>query len=190
MSLKRYFQPAIAALITLTGCDSTDFDLSPVMVSDTVLVAAPIAGNEALPTALDVSTDGAGGIWGGRFPERSVDALQWDFAVRIRDGQVALVPQGALGVQSGAALTPALVGETLEGLREAPGQTTFIATEAVTMETGRVYAARTRNALPVFGSGCTQFSKISPLEIDQSAGRVRIAVTTNQRCNDPRLVTE
>lgn len=190
MSRKTFGALLLGGCIALTGCGDDAFDLTPLLVSDTVLLAAPLPGNIDLPTALDVTGNGAGGLWGGRFPERVSDALAWDFLVRIRDGQLVLLPPGALGVSSRASITRALVGETLEGLREAPGQSTFIADSAVVLQRGSVYVARSRAALDQFGGGCSQFAKLSPVELDLVAGRVSIAVTTNQRCSDPRLVVE
>ena len=175
----------------LAACGDEGFDLSPLLVSDTFDLAAPtFPANEGLPTALDIKGDGLGGIFGGRFPERPAHALEWDFLVRVREGQVVLVPPGAVGVSSRASITRALPGETLEGLREAPGQSTFIADSAVALQQGGVYVARSRASVDQFGGECSQYAKLSPLEVNAATGRTRIAITTNERCSDPRLVDE
>lgn len=185
--------PITAAFIA--GCgDSSGLDLTPRLVAGTAIVAAPIAGNEELPTALDVTADGAGGIFGGRFPERVADAEAWDFAVRIRDGQLVLIPARGIGVESSAQLrasiTRALSGETFAGLREAPGQSTFVSDSAVVLTEGAVYVARSRDVISRFGSACPQYAKLSPLDVDVETGRATIDIVTNVGCADPRLVPE
>src|SRR5690554_1703483 len=89
--------PVLSTLLLAAGCgDSTGVSITPILVADTVVIGAPIdangdpiAGNENTPNALDVTGDGAGRIVGGRFTDRSGDALQWDFALRFREGQLA-----------------------------------------------------------------------------------------------------
>jgi len=179
----------VAAATLFAGCDDpTAFDFNPILMTDTVAVAAPLPQNVTLPTALDVTGDGFGSIRGGRFPERVPH--EWDFAVRIREGQIVLIPSRALGEESRSAITPALEGETFEGLREAPTGTNFSMERAVPMRVGEVYAARSREfaAGGFFGAGCVQYAKIQPLEVDTANGRVRLRITTNERCGDPRLV--
>lgn len=180
-----------ACVAVLQACDdSTGLDLDPILATDTVEVAAPIAGNESLPTALDITGDGLGGVQGGRFPELPSDALEWDFAVRIVDGRLSLVPAEVIGVPSNAALTEALTGETFEGLREIPGQSSLIRDQPIPLVPGAVYAARSREAAGGVLGVCMQFAKLTPLEVDQTTGRTRIRIVTNTRCGDPRLVPE
>ena len=177
----------IAVVCLAPGCDSgTGFNLNPALVQDTVLVAAPLPQNSALPTALDITADGLGGVRGGRFPERSRDALQWDFAVRIDpNGQLVLIPAAGVGIsQSRAALTQAIEGETFEGLRETPGQSTFFTDSAIVMREGAVYAARSRDT----ATTCSQFAKLQPLEVSATDGLLRLQIVTNQLCGDARLV--
>ncbi len=179
---------AIAGILAVgvSGCgDSTGLDFNPILVSDTVTIFAPLSANLGLPSALDVTSDGAFGIVGGRFPERIRDALQWDVAVRILGGNVVLIPARGIGVvDSRAALTPPIVGSTFETLREAPGQSTFTADSAIVMSSGNVHVVRSRE----FSPGCMQFAKLQPLAVDPVAGSVHFRVVTNQRCSDPRLI--
>ncbi len=173
----------------LTGCsDSTGLDFAPILVSDTVLLA--VAPNSELPTALDVTADGLGGIHGGRFPGRPADALQWALVVRNREGPITLLPARALGISSGAAITPAITGQTFEGLREAPGASTFVLTEPVVMQVGSVYVIRSREISGTLGLTCIQYAKVQPLEVDRAAGTLRLRIVTNEQCGDPRLVFE
>lgn len=169
------------------GCDDgTGFDFRPILVDDTVIVAAPIPQTAGLPTALDITSDGFGGVYGGRFPERPRDALEWDFLVRIEDGEIVLVPGVAAGIPtSRSAITPPIEGETFESLRETPGQSTFRSDTAIAMVEGAVYAARSRAST---GSGCNQFAKMEPLRVDVENGILEIQLVTNQLCGDLRLV--
>jgi hypothetical protein len=181
--------------VFLTACDDSTGVRSPQLIGDTITVAAPLPQNANQPHALDITS--SFGIRGGRFPELARDAAEWDFAVRVQDGELVLVPAGALGidVRTLPAITPAIAGETIETLREAPGQSTFIRDRAVAMQVGAVYAARSREFLGSdFSIGgvvpCTQFAKMEPIEVDVAAGILRIYIITNENCSDLRLAPE
>jgi hypothetical protein len=179
----------IAGLVAIAGCNDPTFRIDPILVVDTVEVAAPLPQNEALPTALDITGDGFGGVRGGRFPERAAHVGQWDFAVRVQGNDLVLVPARAIGlVEARSAITPALEGETFEGLRESPTFSAAMMETPVVMRVGGVYAARSREAPDQFGFPCVQYSKLQPLVVDVPAGRLRLLVQTNERCGDPRLV--
>lgn len=180
---------ALTAALLLVGCNDSTFDLSPSLVTDTLELATPRPGNEGLPSGLDITGTGLGALGGARFPERAQDAGAWDFVVRDRDGQVVLVPSSVLGLASRAALTPPIVGETFESLDEAPGQSTFRTDTAFVLQPGQVYGTRSRLVSCGFGDD-EQFGKLSPISVDHGTGRVRIAVLTNERCGDFRLVDE
>jgi hypothetical protein len=178
----------VTALV-LVGCDdSTRFQIHPILVSDTVTVYAPLPQNAGLPYGLDITSDGAFGVMGGRFPEHPDHALQWDFLVQVQNGQVVLVPPRVLGVtDSRAAITLPLQGVTFEELREAPGAAAFVGDSAIAMVPGNVHAARSRE-LGIFGGACIQYSKLQPLEVDVATGSLHLRIVTNERCADPRLV--
>jgi hypothetical protein len=184
--------PLLAVVALFAGCgDSTGFRIDPLLVTDTVEVAAPLPQNVGLPTALDITGDGLGNIRGGRFPERPRDALEWDFVVRVQNGQLVLIPGRGIGSESRAALTPALTGETFTGLREAPIARTFSMETPVPMVVGQVYAARSREFVGgLLGGVCFQYAKMQPLEVDVASGRLRVQIVTNERCADPRLVPD
>jgi hypothetical protein len=181
----------LAAAAVFAGCnDPAAFRIDPILLTDTVTVAAPLPQNAALPTAVDITGDGLGNIRGGRFPERSRDALEWDFGVRVQGGELVLIPARGLGAEgSRAALSQALVGETFEGLREAPPARELTMDQPVVMRVGQVYGARSREFLGMMlGGGCFQYAKFQPLEVNVAAGLLRIQIVTNERCGDPRLV--
>lgn len=177
-----------SALLAACG-DSTGFRIDPILSTDTVEIAVPAPQNAELPTALDITSAGSG-IRGGRFPERASDAGEWDFALRARGGSLVLVPAGALGLQSRASITRALPNTTFDELVEAPGRTSFVSDSAVALQTGSVYAARSRLISSGFGGSCEQYAKLQPLVVDPALGRVRVLITTNERCGDPRLALE
>jgi hypothetical protein len=180
---------ALALLaLAVTACDDPNFRIDPLLATDTVEVYAPMAANEGRPTALDV-TALQFFIQGPRFPERSADAEQWDFAVRVQNGELTLVPAAKLGLRSRAAIAGPLAAQTFEQLREAPPASSFSTDTAAVMRTGQVYAARSRDTGVGFGP-CHQYAKLQPLEVDPVAGRLRLQITTNERCGDLRLVVE
>jgi len=178
----------LLAAAATTACDDTNFTIDPLLYGDTVELAAPTAQNASLPSALDI-TVGVSGINGGRFPERSSDAEEWDFAVRLRNGEVVLLPAAALGLNSRAALTRAQLNTTFEAYKEAPGRASFFADSALVLRVGEVYAARSRVTVGTF-TGCEQYAKLQPLEVNHATGFVRLRIVTNERCGDPRLVEE
>lgn len=176
------------ATAAAAGCDTgTDFRIDPLLATDTLELAVPNASAE-LASALDI-TASLGVIRGGRFPERQEDAEEFDFVLRRRDAELTLVPAAALGLPSRAGITQPLEGETFESLVEAPGRTAFVSDSAVVVRQGAVYAARSRVIASGFGS-CQQYAKLQPLAVDAAAGTVRLQITTNERCADPRLALE
>ncbi|HET7274790.1 MAG TPA: hypothetical protein VFI91_06395 [Longimicrobiaceae bacterium] len=183
MSLNKFVLVILLAS-GLSACGGDPFfRRDPVLATDTIEVAAPTPANEGLPTALDITTNGFS-IAGGRFPERTEDAQRWDFAIRLEDGNLVFKPLGAFGIDSRAAITRPLGGETFEGLEEAPPLSAFVSDSTVVIEMGAVYAARSREP----ATGCSQYGKLQPLEVNVATGRVKLVVTTNGQCGDPRLV--
>jgi hypothetical protein len=178
-------------MVMLAACDDpAGFRLDPIIVTDTVELAAPTASASALPSALDIiSFPGQRLIGGGRFPERAEDAEQWDVAVRVKNGSLVLLPAAAAGLGSQslarAAVTRPITGQSFEALREAPSRSSFVSDSAVALQPGSVYVVRSRDV-----SRCFQYAKLEPLQLDAAAGTVRLRVATNERCGDPRLVAE
>ncbi len=182
----------LAAAIATTACEDSIGPPVPLLSTDTVTVTAPLPQNAGQPHALDITS--AFGIRGGRYPERLRDAGEWDFAVRIENGQLVLVPAAVLGVavSSPPAITRPLSGETMESLREAPGQSTFVSDSSIVMQEGAVYAARSRewvgeDVLGGFFVPCTQFAKMQPLLVDVENGVLQVHIVTNENCSDLRL---
>lgn len=73
--------------------------------------------------------------------------------------------------------------ETFESLEEAPRED-YITEALVPLQTGTVYAVRTRTA----PNGCTFYGKFQVLELDEARGVVRLQATASPVCNNRSLV--
>lgn len=178
--------PLFLTVILAAGCDDgSGFAIDPLISTDTVELAAPTSAS-ALPTALDVTSTG-GFIGGGRRPETQSDAERWDLAIRARDGALVFVPSGALGLSAAVGITQPLAGQTFQSVREAPGSASFITKEPVVIQEGAVYVVRSRTVPCGFGS-TSLYAKIQPLHVSVEDGTVRLLISTNEVCGDPRLV--
>lgn len=112
----------------------------------------------------------------------------WDMAVDTRNGQMVLLPPGALGVTSKARVT-ALKGRTLADVTEAPADTTLYEGFApVPVEMGTVYVWRTRQGFGSFGTVCVYYAKMEPLIIDASGGTLTFVFDASPVCNDRSLI--
>ena len=80
-----------------------------------------------------------------------------------------------------------LAGRTAAEVVQAPADSTLKSDESVPIVNDRVYVVRSRATAASF-SGCQNYAKLEPLEIDVEAGLVTLRVIGNARCNDLRLV--
>lgn len=180
----------LAPLTGLAACDDpVGFRNDAVVVTDTVLLAAPSAERADIPSALDVTVSPVGAIGGGRFPERPADAQQWDLAVRLRDGDLVFLPAAAVLPGSDAAITEPVAGQTFESLEEVPDGAEFVTDRTVPLREGAVYVVRSRD---INDRNCSLYAKLAPLEVDPAQGTVRVQVATSAGggCFDERLVSE
>jgi len=183
------YLPAFLFAALLGACEETDYNIDPLIATDTVELAVPTS-NTGLPSALDIPAVGT--AVAGRYPERAQDAEAWDLALRVVNGQLALVPAGQIGIvdaagRSRAAITEAITGKTFEAVREAPRRSEFVTDRAVPLQLGAVYVARSR----LVGCGYSAseyYAKLQPVEIDLARQRVRLNIVMNGRCGDQRLV--
>lgn len=181
----------VALFALLAGaCDDPNAGFyDPIIREDTVDLAAPLVDPET-PTALDVAYSTSGVR--GRFPELVADAEQWDLAIRQEDGDLRFAPAGVFGFQnpvggpSAAGVTSPLE-RAIDEILEAPSSSALHTDSMVSIETDRIYVVRSRRTAASF-SGCVNYAKVQPLEVDAAAGTVRLRVIGNARCNDPRLV--
>ena len=113
----------------------------------------------------------------------------WDLALDTQGGQLVLLPPGALGVTGSTARIAPLTGVTLEGLREAPSDSTaYFTREPVPVTEGTVYVVRTNRAQGSFGSSCVYHAKMEPSVIDVAGGTLTFRYVSNPVCNSRELV--
>ncbi|MDR0787989.1 MAG: hypothetical protein LBG44_09010 [Gemmatimonadota bacterium] len=176
---------ALSLMVFSAGCsDSTGTTTTLSLVTDTVTVYAPDSTAPGRPTAVDITTDGAFGIVGPRYPERVSQALAWDLTLRRVDGRLLILPQSAVVPGSRAALSGPITGQTFETMIEAPGQSTFRA-DSIPLTPGQLLAVRSRD----LGSGCVVFAKIQAVTVNVAEGSAHFRLVANGTCNDPRLTT-
>jgi predicted small secreted protein len=176
----------LAAALSLAACDDPTGFGRAVIVTDTLTLGVPSVAPDTMPSALDVFSRDQINVGGGRFPERPAEAEEWDVTLRLRNGQLQLLPRGALGLDSRrAGITAAVAGATFEGLREAPASARYATTEGQALAQGAVYVVRSRTV-----QGCSHYAKLQPLALDAAAGTARVAVATSASCSDTRLVRE
>lgn len=170
-----------------TACgDPTSGFFDPAMVSDTVDIGVAGIAPEGMASALAVTASG-GFIDGPRFPERAIDAGNWDFALGVRDDQIVFLPPRAFGFDGRAGIIGPLTGRTLADLRDVPSPADFQTDTPIPVSEGEVYVVRSREFSSGFG-GCVQYGKFEPIDVDAESGVVRIVIETNARCYDTRLV--
>lgn len=183
----RFRIAALALLLplaaTLAACDDPFGGREPILVSDTVTLAAPTTDSLRLGSALNLL--GAPLVV---FPERIGDAFpqpNWDVALRALNGQLLLRPSPTDTRRVGAQITQAL-DVNFEGSRRAPESRDEYRVDAVALEVGRVYFVRSRTYGQA-GIRCVNYAKIQPLAVSPTAGTARLAVVSNGICNDRRL---
>lgn len=112
----------------------------------------------------------------------------WDLALDTREGDLVILPPGALGVDSRARIAP-LDGLALADVQEAPSDSAvYVSAGAVPVRSGTVYVVRTGQRTGSFGSRCVYYAKMEAVDIDVAEGRLRFRHVTNPVCNDRRLV--
>lgn len=113
---------------------------------------------------------------------------EWDAAVDTRDGNIVLLPPGALGVIGTARVTE-LENIALEDVRRAPEDTlVYSIDQPVPVRMGNVYVIKTNRSAGSFGSTCIYYAKMAPVEIDPVGGTLRFEYITNPVCNSQDLV--
>ncbi len=113
---------------------------------------------------------------------------RWDFAVERRGDRMVLLPPRTLGLNSLAAIVP-FPGMEYADVRRAPTDTLlYITDEPVPVELGTIYVIRTHQQVTSFGSVCSYYGKVQPLEVDLLAGTLRFLHDTSPDCNNRSLV--
>lgn len=173
---------ALSAALGMGGCDDP-FSTDSIVSQDSLSLAAPSsAGNDLVPSALDMTSNPPNAT---RWPDRLADANAWDLGVRQRNGQLVLLPVPATPVRLGAGLRVA-EDQNFERVSRAPRSRNEYGDTAMVLQVGRVYQARSRQYAD-FGVVCVRYAKLVPVEIDQAQGTVSLRISTEALCNDPRL---
>ncbi len=171
-----------AGLIGTLGCGDDPFAIRWVEAPDTVLLYSLVRPELNLlsafsfinRTSVRIEAPGATGTW--------------DVAVDTRGGGIVLLPPGALGVDSKAAISP-MPGMTFEEVIEAPEDTVLYSRlDAVPMALGTVYVVRTSQYQGSFGTRCSNYAKLEPLVIDPVGGTLTFVYDASPVCNDRRLI--
>lgn len=120
--------------------------------------------------------------------EAPISTGAWDAAVDTRNGEIVLLPPGALGVVSSARITT-LEGMTLEDVVRAPTDTlVYTADQPVPVRPGTIYIIKTNRATGSFGTSCVYYAKMEAVTIDVAAGSLLFRHVTNPVCNSQDLV--
>lgn len=112
----------------------------------------------------------------------------WDLALDTRDGELVLLPPGALGISARARI--AVFPNTPYGdVLEAPSDTLlYEGDDPVPVEAGTIYVIRTNVRPGSFGSACSYYAKMEPLVIDPTDGLLRFRYITSPICNSLDLI--
>jgi hypothetical protein len=181
--LSRLFAAAAVALglgFTTAACGDDPFQITWYNTPDTTILYSLARPELGLPSAFDF-------LDRTRFVVEDAGSTNaWDVAVDTRDGRLALVPPGALGIVNEARVT-VIEDVRYEEVTEAPADTTlYTATEPVFLELGNVYVVRTREQSSAFGF-CLFYAKMEPLELDLELQSVRFVFDNNPVCDDRNL---
>jgi hypothetical protein len=173
----------VAALaFALTACGSDPFAFQWNDTPDTAKIYSLQRPELNIATAFGFY-DGVG------FPVESPGATGlWDAALDTRDGELVLLPPGALGVGS-QALIASIPGMTFDDVIEAPGNTDdYEEDNPVPVVAGTVYVIRTGSRSGSFGSTCRYYSKMEPIDIDLAEQSLTFRYVTSPICNSRDLV--
>lgn len=162
------------------ACGDDPFQITWISTPDTTVIYSLARPELGLPSAFDF-------LDRDRFVVEapgSTDA--WDVALDTRDGRLALVPPGALGIVSEARIT-VIADVSFEDVQEAPADTTlYTARDPVFLALGNVYVVRTRLQSSRFGV-CVFYAKLEPLIVDTELEAVHFVFDNNPRCEDRSL---
>jgi len=126
-----------------------------------------------------------------RIPVRieSPDATgQWDMVLDTQDGELVLLPPGAVGINdTRAAIAPMGVMD-FDAVRRAPSDTAaYFSDRPVPVTVGQVYVIRTRQQSGIYGQRCVYYGKFEPLSQDPVAGRMTFQFDVSPVCNNRKL---
>jgi hypothetical protein len=164
------------------ACDGDPFAFNWSDAPDTVLLYSLARPELNLVSAFDFK---------GRMPvrvEAATSTGRWDAAVDTKESQIVLVAPGYFGV-IGTARIATLAGMTLDDVSQAPSDTLlYVADQPVPVLAGNVYIIKTNRSRGSFGSSCSYYAKLEPLDIDVPGGTLTFRYVANPVCNNRDLV--
>lgn len=166
----------------LWGCDDDPFKIRWQADPDTVQLYALSRPELNLYSAFDFVR---------RVPiriEAPSTAGDWDLAVDTREGDLVLLPPGALGVDSRARIA-VMAGMTFDEVTRAPSDSTaYVSDEPVPFTFGNTYVIRTRQEAGSFGRRCVYYGKLEPVAKDTELGSATFVYDVSPVCNSRKLL--
>ncbi len=113
----------------------------------------------------------------------------WDIALDTRNGELVVLPPGALGITARGAIA-SLGAVPFGDIDQAPSDTLlYEADDPIPMTLGHVYVVRTNRRAGNFGSSCVYYAKMSPTALDATAGSMFFEFVASPICNNRDLVS-
>jgi hypothetical protein len=187
VAYERSRAPRIAALaaalaVSLTACGDDPFSFDWDDAPDTAQIYSLARPELNIPTAFSFF-DGL--AYAVEVPNASG---RWDLALDTQGGQLVLLPPGALGISARARVAP-IPGVTYADVTQAPADTLlYEGDDPVPVEMGTVYVIRTNQRQGSFGSACTYYGKMEPVDFDVAGGSLTFRYVTSPICNSRDLV--
>ena len=178
---------ALWCVLTLSACDDPFGPRTWSVVPDTLEVWSVSRPElQGLASALDLAGEPPLGL--AIEAEGAIGA--WDVALIDVGGGLALVPASYFpGHASSRAGIAVVTGTSFAELRRAPTDSAQFSREPVPLTADGVYVVRTRVAVCSDGSGTgVHYAKLRPIEIDVTAGRLRLETVNNPFCGDRALI--
>jgi hypothetical protein len=110
----------------------------------------------------------------------------WDVAVGTDSTGLVWLPPGALGVSSAAGIAMTS-GQAYDQVTSAPTDSSKYVRTPVPIVVGVTYVIRTRKVTDAYGSTCSHYGKVEPVDVDLALGRVLFIFDSNPNCGDFRL---
>jgi len=177
--------PAVAALAllplaaALTACDdpfSSGLDLIQLDSMNLATLGGPSAVGA---TAVDIAVNNT-----PVFPEVPSQAGNWDLQVRQSGTTFYLVPNPGDGSARGAGLQKTT--RSIENPGEAPRESDSYTRTQVAVVPGDAFYVQTRQRNPQCGLA-SKFGLVKVVSVSADSGTAKLAVLSNQVCNDERL---
>jgi len=177
--------PAVAALVVLplaaalTACGDPFGSGLEFIRLDSMTLASLGGPSEIGATAVDVSVNNS-----PSFPELPSQAGNWDLQVRQTGATFYLVPNPGDGSFRGAGLLK--TSHTIANPGDAPRESDSYTRTAVAVAPGDAFYVQTRQANPQC-QVTPKYGLVQVVSVSADSGTARLAVLSNQACNDERL---